>query len=300
MPKRPIRHRADCPGCGYRHVIGSVGQPGGRWIILPHNAPGGGQCSGTGFPVERPVEPVKGPGPNTQPHVHKEGPVEFIPWPKIARLANETMVVTEKIDGTNACVQIQPMEHELLADWEVGQRLGSLIVVQSEGARKHVLACQSRSRLITPEQDNHGFATWAFANAASLVADLGVGVHFGEWWGAGIQRRYDLDHKRFSLFNTFRWDAKRGHFQTENLDVVPLLYTGAVSVVDLKLAHNTLRSIGSKAAPGFMKPEGVVAYLTATGVSWKITDAVAGPGKHDLEAAAARQTADSFKVVDRD
>ena len=35
--------------------------------------------------------------------------------------------------------------------------------------------------------------------------ELGVGQHFGEWWGFGIQRGYGLHERRFSLFNTGRW-----------------------------------------------------------------------------------------------
>lgn len=193
--------------------------------------------------------------------------MQQIPWPKIARLANETMVVTEKIDGSNACIQFRPVvTFTTLGGEPVG-----------EG---YEMACQSRNRLITPTSDNAGFAAWAYDNQATLFADLGYGAHFGEWWGLGIQRGYGMTEKRFSLFNTHRWDAARGHFTTPQLDVVPLLWTGAVSAETARHAERQLRLNGSYAAPGFMNPEGVVAYLTATGVSWKITDAKAGPGKH--------------------
>ena len=30
----------------------------------------------------------------------------FIAWPKIPRYENDTVVITEKIDGTNACIAI--------------------------------------------------------------------------------------------------------------------------------------------------------------------------------------------------
>ncbi len=264
MAKRQIRPRADCPGCGYRHFVTDG-------VIYPHNAPGGGQCSGTGsIGANLTVIPAKGPGANTEGKVTvSDTGITFISWPKIARLSNETMVITEKLDGTNACVQFQ--SHP---DGEP----------TTDDLPPFIFAAQSRTRLITPTSDNHGFAAWAYENQESLFADLGYGVHFGEFWGAGIQRRYGLDHKRFSLFNTHRWDAKRGHFQTPNLDVVPLLYTGPV---DVDLAYDTyhnLRRVGSMAAD-FDNPEGIVVYLTS-GVSWKLTDAAAPKGPKDKDGNA--------------
>lgn len=189
--------------------------------------------------------------------------IEFQGWPKIARLDNETMVVTEKLDGTNACIQFQP----------------PLPLVTTDGY-PYVFACQSRTRLITPGDDNYGFATWVYANVDSLFRDLGYGTHFGEWFGAGIQRKYGLAEKHFALFNTHLWNDKRGTFETPNLDVVPLLYTGPVDAALVKGFAADLSRFGSRMVPGWDKPEGVVAYLTASRVSWKVTDAKAGPGKH--------------------
>lgn len=103
--------------------------------------------------------------------------IEFKPFQKIARL-NREVLVTEKIDGTNGLVWI--------AEDGVEMRAGS------------------RSRWITPEADNFGFAKWVADNAEELRR-LGPGYHYGEWWGAGIQRRYGLTEKRFSLFNVSRW-----------------------------------------------------------------------------------------------
>lgn len=178
---------------------------------------------------------------------------EMLLWPKIARLSNETMIVTEKIDGSSGC-----------------------LFFDDEGSM-HV---QSRNRVLSVENDNFGFCAWAVANHETLFADLGPGYAFGEWWGAGIQRRYDLDHKRFSLFNVHRWDAARGHFQTPNLDVVPLLHTGPLEPDDIYAWDAELRATGSRAVPGYMSPEGVVAYLQQAKVSYKVTDAKAGPEKH--------------------
>ncbi len=186
---------------------------------------------------------------------------EFIAWPKISLLANEHMTITEKIDGTNACIQIIKNEFD-----------------------QYSIYAQSRTRLITPANDNYGFAKWVNTHFHSLVPDLGEGVHFGEWWGQGIQRNYGMTEKRFSLFNTFRWDAARGHFKTPGLDVVPLLHEGPRFCPDtIDGVHEQLIRGGSRAAHGFMKPEGVVVYLAEARVSYKITDAAAGPSKPRLE-----------------
>ena len=102
---------------------------------------------------------------------------EFVPFPKIPRLFRP-FVVTEKIDGTNASIHVL----------EDGQVLAA-----------------SRTRWITPEADNFGFARWVHEHEEELRVGLGIGSHFGEWWGSGIQRGYGLKEKRFSLFNTARW-----------------------------------------------------------------------------------------------
>lgn len=186
--------------------------------------------------------------------------IEFRPWPKIARLANEQMTVTEKIDGTNACVIFLPDETAPFG---------------------YVYGAQSRNKIITPESDNAGFAKWVYANCDELYADLGIGYHYGEWWGSGIQRGYGMEkgQKFFSLFNAARWNRvveERGAFKTASLRTVPLLYTGPLNAGHIEMIDAKLRRTGSKAAPGFMKPEGVVIHLREAQRCYKITDAVSG------------------------
>lgn len=180
---------------------------------------------------------------------------EFQAWPKTPRLFRDC-VITEKIDGTNAAVGI-------LEDGTV--------------------YAQSRKRIITPGDDNFGFAAWVDANADTLADDLGTGLHFGEWWGLGIQRGYGLDHKRFSLFNTHRFgDAVR---TTPYLYVVPVLYKGPfiTDVVDDEL--DKLAAYGSRAT-GFDRPEGVVVYHTAAGHTFKALIENDQAAKSDLRNAA--------------
>lgn len=171
---------------------------------------------------------------------------DFVGFDKIARLSREC-TITEKIDGTNGCIWIG--EHG-------GFRAGS------------------RSRWITPEDDNYGFAKWAYARQDELM-QLGPGTHWGEWWGLGIQRNYSRTEKIFSLFNTFRWADGSETTRPACCSIVPVLYTGQIEdhgvMKGLKAALTQLQHQGSAAAPGFMKPEGVVIYHHAARTYFKKT-----------------------------
>lgn len=154
--------------------------------------------------------------------------LQFEKFPSIKRLSRD-MVVTEKVDGTNGTIYI------------------------GEDGTFHV---GSRNRWITPEDDNYGFATWAFEHEEEL-RELGFGWHRGEWWGRGIQRGYGVDERRFSLFNVGLWTDEN---TPDCVSVVPTLYTGPFSVVTVDSILKDLHENGSVISPGFMKPEGVVVY----------------------------------------
>lgn len=166
--------------------------------------------------------------------------MEYVEFPKIARL-NREIIITEKIDGTNA-----------------------QIVITDDGQ----FLVGSRTRWITPDDDNYGFAKWAYENKEELMK-LGVGSHFGEWWGQGIQRKYGLNEKRFSLFNTARWSDNE--VRPKCCNVVPVLYKGTFSTNVIEMIINNLKINGSIAEPGFMKPEGVVVFHTASRMNFKVT-----------------------------
>ena len=218
--------------------------------------------------------------------------MEFTPFPKVPRLSRE-VIITEKIDGTNASVHIQ--EVPSLATEENAQRqiVPGLNRVLYEESIFFVQAA-SRKRFITPDDDNFGFAAWVRDNAEELVK-LGAGSHFGEWWGRGVQRGYELDEKRFSLFNTGRWadqhvggnDMSDGREYTpECCRVVPILWRGMFDelgtpaysnggscVIPNKLQRmmTDLYVKGSTAAPGYRNPEGIMIYHTAANQMFKKT-----------------------------
>lgn len=177
----------------------------------------------------------------------------FEPFAKIPRL-NRRIIVTEKIDGTNALIYIpDPVR-----------------IVQPVPAPGPPIHAGSRKRWITPEDDNYGFARWVDANQEELM-QLGPGHHFGEWWGQGIQRKYGLDHKRFSLFNTYRWGDGGVDTRPACCHVVPVLYDGSMDTDKIRACLDWLEEDGSRAAPGFVEPEGVMAYHVTAGSYFKVT-----------------------------
>jgi hypothetical protein len=182
------------------------------------------------------------------------------------------VVVTEKIDGTNAQIYIAnfaEVDESILSE-AVGCHGGDYIFAGS------------RNRFVSPgKKDNFGFAGWVWENKDELFA-LGPGRHFGEWWGRGIQRTYGLDEKRFSLFNVGRWldphlvyrllDHDERVLAPNCCHVVPVL--GTMETINADWVDDIvdeLRDSGSKAAPGFDKPEGVMVFHTAGNVGFKVT-----------------------------
>jgi len=201
---------------------------------------------------------------------------EFQAFPKIARYSRE-VIVTEKIDGTNAQVMV--------VETDGFPCEGASSVFEQDGL---ALLVGSRKRWITPETDNFGFARWARDNAEELLT-LGPGRHFGEWWGSGIQRGYGLENgeKRFSLFNVVRW-CKHGDTPQQIpcgdprtvkmqdvlpacVGLVPVLWRGLFNDLDVTWILADIAKWGSQAAPRFMHPEGVVIFHVAGCVWFKKT-----------------------------
>ncbi|MEV7425173.1 RNA ligase family protein [Streptomyces sp. NPDC091212] len=203
---------------------------------------------------------------------------EFTEWPKTKRLFRD-IVVTEKLDGTNSAVHIASVP-----DWPLTGVPDNSYTLVVDGAR-YIITAQSRKRLIWPGKttDNYSFAGWAYDNAADLVRILGEGLHFGEWWGQGIQRGYGLEEKRFSLFNTARWFATRedglDSMSTRastsalagQIGAVPVLYAGVFDESTIMGALTDLHWGGSVAAPGFDRPEGICVYHSQSRTVYKVT-----------------------------
>jgi hypothetical protein len=198
--------------------------------------------------------------------------IDFVAFPKIPRLKRD-IVISEKIDGTNACVVIDRLYANSSNVDEARRRpeaLGAVAVIGFVEGDFWLVGAQSRNRLIYPgKDDNAGFAGWVRDNAQALVAELGEGRHYGEWWGQGIQRGYGLTEKRLSLFNAHRW-GQEDLSAVPGLGVVPVLYSGPMSDEAIEQTLTRLRVCGSVAAPGFDRPEGVVVYHAASRSLFKV------------------------------
>jgi hypothetical protein len=175
--------------------------------------------------------------------------VEFKEWPKIPRGQGEDMTITEKIDGTNACIIVENGE---------------------------VVGCQSRSQLLAHNNidgilriynDNFGFAEYVLRNKEEL-AKLGDGYHYGEWAGPGIQKNHhNLERKTLFLFNSDRWRDGRQQ-RPEGVECVPILYEGPAN---REAIAETMNGLWATAKERGYHPEGVVIWYHKTKRYEKVT-----------------------------
>lgn len=183
--------------------------------------------------------------------------VVFQEFPKLPRLSREVLI-SEKIDGTNSSL--------LITDY------GDILT-------------GSRTKWVTPQEDNKGFAAWVQGNKEEILK-LGPGRHFGEWWGSGIGRGYNLPkgEKRLSLFNISRWALygtepklisevtnKYQDLLPECIGLVPLIARGIFHTTLIDEAMDRLKTNGSFASPGFMRPEGIIIFHISGNVGFKKT-----------------------------
>ena len=164
--------------------------------------------------------------------------MEFRPFPKIPRLVR-TVIITEKIDGTNAVIEI---------------------------GEDYSIRAGSRCRWLTRDFDNFGFCRWVDENRTALK-QLGPGIHYGEWWGSGIQRGYGLKERRLSLFRAPRYMTEK----PDCVRFVPQLAECLLTTENVDRVLQELKENGSSAAPGYMNPEGIIIFHKDSGQLFKKT-----------------------------
>lgn len=145
---------------------------------------------------------------------------EFKGWGSTPRF-HKGLTITEKLDGTNACIVIYNGE----------------------------VRAQSRKRLITPDDDNYGFARWVYDNAGVLTDTLGYGYHYGEWFGEGIQKNpLGIEGKRFALFHATKYTEQNGYDlnKVDGLETVPLLFHGQANASTIPTVLSDLLTYGTK------------------------------------------------------
>ena len=164
--------------------------------------------------------------------------MEHIKFPKIERVDRARIVITQKLDGTNAQIYIE-------YTCECFDHHCPFAVVKAG----------SRNRWLTPEDDNHGFAAWVEENREDLIKLLGPGRHYGEWCGPGIQRGEGLKEKTFVSFNPRHCGTA---YEALNIKTVPVLYQGRYTESLLPSIKAFLEATGSCLVPGYMRVEGIV------------------------------------------
>jgi hypothetical protein len=175
------------------------------------------------------------------------------------------MYITEKIDGTNGIIFVDPD--------------GSVYA----GSRNRWLTNEDGTPP-NPEQDNYGFGAWVHETREALKK-LGPGFHYGEWYGAGIQRGYGMTTKRWASFEFYRRD------EHPEWDKVPAMHIGAYDPAAILGAIDRLKASGSILVPGFMKPEGIViSFKNAKGAKFKKLCENDAIHKSELHAEAPCQT----------
>lgn len=159
--------------------------------------------------------------------------LDFKKWPKIEQLVKCQLVITQKINGTNG--QIEVMDSGAL-------RIGS------------------RTRYLGPGSDNFNFWSWCMDRKEKIAQSLGIGRHYGEFCGPGIQSGEGLTERTFVLFDHHRHTGKE---LPEGFRCVPVLFDGVVKDIGWAINDSLarLKLHGSQLVPGFMHPEGIMAQI---------------------------------------
>lgn len=208
---------------------------------------------------------------------------DFQAFEKIQPFHKVWLSITQKIHGTNGQIHIYKKEDETL-DLKVG----------------------SRTRWITPESDNYGFAQFVCDNKPEILEKLGLGTHFGEWAGQGINTGEGLKQRMFLLFNVRRWAGKE---LPTRFGIVPQLYSGTFSKELIDITFERLRQDGSSLVPGYMHPEGIVIDIDGKlykrvfqpeETQWTAKQNVAKAKAHTIDVSHLLQPIRLEKLISRD
>lgn len=165
--------------------------------------------------------------------------MEFKSFGEIKRWSPLKMTITYKCHGTNS----------------------QIVVFTNENGELDVMA-GSRTRFLFPgpNTDNFGFAQFVQDNKAEIIEKLGIGTHYGEWVGIGINSSEGLKDRMLILFNHNR-PYPLG--LPPKMALVPILYEGEPMNVQQTIdsVMEDLKNGGSPLVPGFMNVEGVVIEL---------------------------------------
>lgn len=222
---------------------------------------------------------------------------EFKKWGSTPRF-HKGLHITEKLDGTNGGLSVEIVGHEDMSWHYSGQVPEDATYVThrtedgSDPGFGYLVRAQSRKRIITPGNDNFGFAKWVWDNAEALANTLGMGYHYGEWYGEGIQKNpLAVKGRYWALFNTWHWARPENALRlslsgVQGLTHVPVLHDesrdGPATWETIPAVLDRLRALGSL-ADGYMShplahkmdyhvegPEGIIVWHKETQQKYKI------------------------------
>lgn len=245
-------------------------------------------------------------GSRSELHDNEDTFGQFKSWGSTPRF-HKGLHITEKINGTNAGVSIQGFSYGHHVRNEIPS--DAILVVDDEKNVEYLVRAQSRKRIITPGDDNFGFAAWVWDNAEGLANLLGFGYHYGEWYGEGIQKNpLAVKGRWWALFNTWHWGRKENLERLEaagipGLTTVPVLHDeqthGPADYNTIPDALEYLAVFGSR-AKGYMTvpnahkmdfhvegPEGIIVWQRETQQRYKIL--LREDDKHKWEVAQAKR-----------
>lgn len=209
--------------------------------------------------------------------------MDFQSFMEIENVSKILFSITQKLHGSNA----------------------QIYVYQSGGGNLDLM-CGSRTRWVTPEDDNYGFAAFVHKHKDEFIQRLGEGRHYGEWIGPGIGSGEGLKEKTFALFAWWRF---KGAALPPRTVTVPVLYDGPVDIAQIDVCMDRLRAEGSQLVPGFMKPEGIVVQINdlrykkvfqAEEAKWKTKDKAKAPPKEVADYSHLCQPVRLEKLIARD
>lgn len=249
-------------------------------------------------------------GSRSELHDNEDTFGQFKSWGSTPRF-HKGLHITEKINGTNAGVSVQGFSFGTHVDGVPDD--ATLVFGPTNPEREvpeveYLVRAQSRKRIITPDNDNFGFAKWVWENAEGLANLLGYGYHYGEWYGEGIQKNpLAVQGRRWALFNTWHWGRKENLDRLRMVDIpglttVPVLHDeqrdGPADYMTIPAIINGLNAGGSR-ADGYMTlpnahkmdfhvegPEGIIVWQRETQQRYKIL--LREDDKHKWEQANGR------------
>lgn len=152
--------------------------------------------------------------------------MEFVKWPKVRQLHNvrKEIKARKRYHEVEGLDPYQPPEVQYRGKIKLD---GTNAAVKAKHGDIHV---QSRSRIITPGDDNLGFAKWAWESGfcqdlSNQTGTLDVTV-FGEWCGKGIQKRCaisKIDRKIFAVFAVLYEGPLETKLLTDPVDIRKLV-----------------------------------------------------------------------------